>query len=66
MPRCNKSLAPRDDRGARVLMRTLQGKPPYSDMFGVKGRRWLGQLQQQLAVEEAETLPWALRQIDFL
>ena len=30
----------------RVLMRTLQGKPPCSDMFGVKGRHWLGQLQQ--------------------
>ena len=27
-----------------VLMRTLQGKPPCSDMFGVKGRRWLEQL----------------------
>jgi transposase len=39
-----------------VLMRTLQGKPPCSDMFGVKGRRWLEQLQQRLAVEEAETL----------
>ena len=49
-----------------VLMRTLQGKPPCSDMFGVKGRRWLEQLQQRLAVEEAETLTSALRQIDFL
>jgi transposase len=47
-----------------VLMRTLQGKPPCSDMFGVKGRRWLEQLR--LAVEEAETLESALRQIDFL
>jgi transposase len=49
-----------------ALMRTLQGKPPCSDMFGVKGRRWLEQLQQQLSVEEAETLASALRQIDFL
>jgi transposase len=49
-----------------VLMRTLQGKPPCSDMFGVKGRRWLEQLRQRLAVEEAETLGSALRQIDFL
>jgi len=49
-----------------VLMRTLQGKPPCSDMFGVKGRRWLDQLQQRLAVEETETLESALRQIDFL
>jgi transposase len=49
-----------------VLMRTLQGKPPCSDMFGVKGRRWLDHLQQRLAVEEAETLQSAVRQIDFL
>jgi transposase len=49
-----------------VLMRTLQGKPPCSDVFGTKGRRWLAHLQQQLAVEEAETLGSALRQIDFL
>jgi transposase len=49
-----------------ALMRTLQGKPPYSDVFGVKGRRWLEQLQQQLALEEAETLGSALRQIEFL
>ena len=49
-----------------VLMRTLQGKPPCSDMFGVKGRRWLEHLQQQPAVEQAETLGSALRQIEFL
>jgi transposase len=49
-----------------VLMRTLQGKPPCSDVFGVKGRRWLEHLQQRLAVEEAETLGSALRQIEFL
>ena len=49
-----------------VLMRTLQGKPPCSDIFGKKGRRWLEHLQQRLAVEEAETLGSALRQIDFL
>ena len=49
-----------------VLMRTLQGKPPCSDIFGKKGWRWLEHLQQQLAVEEAETLGSALRQIEFL
>jgi transposase len=49
-----------------VLMRTLQGKPPCSDIFGKKGRRWLEHLQERLAVEEAETLGSALRQIDFL
>jgi transposase len=49
-----------------VLMRTLQGKSPCSDVFGKKGRCWLEHLQQQLAVEETETLASALRQIDFL
>lgn len=49
-----------------VLMRTLQGKPPVSDVFGNKGRRWLSHLSQGLPVEEAETLGSALRQIDFL
>ena len=37
-----------------VLMRRLQGRPPVSDLFGVKGRRWLRELE--LPVEEAETL----------
>ena len=47
-----------------VLMRRLQGKPPCSDLFGVKGRKWLRSLQ--LPVEEAETVQAALRQIAFL
>jgi transposase len=47
-----------------VLMRRLQGKPPCSDLFGVKGRRWLRSLL--LPVEEAETVQSALRQIAFL
>src|SRR5919204_748597 len=37
-----------------VLMRRLQGKPPFSDLFGTKGRRWLRELE--LPVEEAETI----------
>jgi transposase len=37
-----------------VLMRRLVGRPPVSDLFGVKGRQWLRQLQ--LPVEEAETV----------
>ena len=41
-----------------VLMRTLQGKPPCSDVFGKTGRCWLEHLQP-LAVEEAETLACA-------
>ena len=28
-----------------VLMRCLIGRPPVSDLFGVKGRRWLAGLQ---------------------
>jgi transposase len=47
-----------------VLMRRLKGKPPVSDLFGVKGRRWLRELG--LPVEEAETLESALRHVDFL
>jgi transposase len=47
-----------------VLMRRLQGKPPMSDVFGVKGRRWLRELE--LPLEEAETLESALRHIEFL
>jgi transposase len=47
-----------------VLMRRLQGKPPMSDVFGVKGRRWLSELE--LPVEETETLQSALRHIEFL
>ena len=47
-----------------VLMRRLQGKPPMSDLFGVKGRKWLRELE--LPVEEAETLEGALRHIEFL
>ena len=33
-----------------VLMRRLKGRPPVSDLFGVKGRQWLRQLE--LPVEE--------------
>jgi transposase len=47
-----------------VLMRRLKGKPPCSDLFGVKGRRWLRQLC--LPPEEQETVGAALRHIAFL
>jgi transposase len=45
-------------------MRRLKGKPPCSDLFGVKGRRWLRRLS--LPPEEAETVQAALRHIVFL
>ena len=47
-----------------VLMRCLKDRPPASDLFGVKGRRWLG--EQQLPVVERETVDSAVRQVDFL
>jgi transposase len=47
-----------------VLMRQLVGRPPFSDVFGVKGRRWLAELE--LAFEERETVDAAVRQIEFL
>ena len=47
-----------------VLMRQLVGRPPVSDLFGVKGRRWLAGIE--LAVEERETVDGAMRQIEFL
>jgi transposase len=47
-----------------ILMRRLKGKPPVSELFGVKGRGWLRELE--LPVEEAETLESALRHVEFL
>jgi transposase len=47
-----------------VLMRTLKGRPPMSDVFGRGGRVWLAELE--LPVDERETVDGCLRQIDFL
>jgi transposase len=47
-----------------VLMRCLKDRPPASDLFGVKGRRWLA--DQQLPVTERETVDSAIRQVEFL
>jgi transposase len=47
-----------------VLMRRLKGKPPFSDLFGVKAREWLAQLE--LPVEEQETVAACLRHVEFL
>jgi transposase len=47
-----------------VLMRCLVGRPPFSDLFGVKGRSWLAALE--LPLEERETVDAGMRQIEFL
>ena len=47
-----------------VLARRLAGRPPCSDLFGVKGRRWLAGLE--LPGEERESVDAAIRHIEFL
>jgi transposase len=47
-----------------TLIRNLKGKPPLSDLFGVRGRRWLA--AQVLPADEQETVAACLRQIEFL
>jgi len=47
-----------------VLMRQLVGRAPLADLFGVKGREWLAEVQ--LPPEERETVDSAMRQIEFL
>ena len=40
------------------------GRPPASDLFGVKGREWLAELD--LPLEESETIEACLRHVEFL
>jgi transposase len=47
-----------------TLVRNLKGKPPVSDLFGVRGRRWLA--ARELPPDEQETVAACLRQIAFL
>jgi len=47
-----------------VLMRCLVGKPPFSDLFGAAGRKWLKGLE--LPVEECETVEACMRHIEYL
>jgi hypothetical protein len=61
-------VTPASSRGPRtrstVLQRRLQGKPPRADLFGVKGRRWLAELE--LRLEERESVDAVLRHVEFL
>jgi transposase len=47
-----------------VLIRRLKGRPPVTDVFGVRGRQWLGELE--LPADERETIGGCLRHVDFL
>jgi transposase len=47
-----------------VLVRRLIKKPAVSDLFGLAGRKWLGEVE--LPIEERETVDGCLRQIGFL
>lgn len=47
-----------------MLVRRLVGRPPVSDLFGVKGRQWLAELD--LPLEESETIEACLRHVEFL
>lgn len=47
-----------------VLIRNLKGKPPVTDVFGRKGRRWLAELE--VPEDERHTVDGCLREVDFL
>jgi transposase len=47
-----------------VLQRRLVAKPPFADLFGVAGRRWLADLE--LVLEERESIDAGLRHIAFV
>ncbi len=47
-----------------ALMRQLKGRPPMSDLFGVKGRQWLRDLE--LPAEECEVVECSMRHVEFL
>lgn len=47
-----------------VLQRRLKGKPPCTDLFGIKGREWLAGLE--LPIEERETVDAGIRHVEFL
>jgi transposase len=49
-----------------ALQRQLNGRPPMTDVFGVKGRVWLERQRESLPLDEQHTVDACLRQIDFL
>jgi transposase len=46
-----------------ILARNLLPRCPFTDLFGIKGRRWLA--DQELAADERRTVHSLLRQLDF-
>ena len=60
---CAPDSRPRT-RSTPSLQRRLQPKPPCSDLFGVKGRQWLAELE--LPAEERESVDAAMRHVEFL
>ena len=52
------------DQVHAVLHRNLVDRPPASDLFGVKGLRWLATVE--LVPDERETVSSCLRQLQFL
>jgi transposase len=46
-----------------ALMRRLVAKPSFSDLFGIKGRRWLEEVE--LPAAERETVDGCMRQLEF-
>ena len=66
-PAASSSFAPMTRSKNEIhaaLQRRLQAKPPCSDLFGVKGRRWLAGLE--LPLEERESVDAAMRHVEFL
>lgn len=49
-----------------ALHRNLTGRAPVSDLFGVKGRRWLDEQLPHLPLDEQLTVAAGLRQLEFI
>ena len=60
---CAPGRGPRT-RSTRCCCAAWPGKPPFADLLGKSGRRWLRQLE--LPVEECETVQACMRHIEFL